>query len=112
MLGVLQSYDSHRVELVPRYEQSREGAVHVARPPGQVKANAQRWTIDWANATPSQAAALHAVWKQYGDHTAFPFGPPPTTTASPPDVRVILDSRPSIVRNGAVFAMSATLLEF
>jgi hypothetical protein len=112
MLGVLQSYEQHRVELVPRYEQSREGAVHVARPLGQVRATARRWTLDWSNATPTQAQALDAIWRQYGDHTAFEVGPPPTDTLEPANVRVVMDGRPSIARNGAVFAMSVTLLEF
>lgn len=112
MLGVLQSYEQHRCELVPRYEQSREGAVHVARPLGQTRANARRWTIDWSTATPSQAEAVNAIWRQYQDHTAFEFGPPPTDTPEPPPVRVVFDSRPSIVRSGAVFAMSVTLMEF
>ena len=112
MLGVLQSYETHRVELVPRYEQSREGAIHVAVPLGQVSANRRRWTLDWGIATPSQASAMDHLWSQYGDHTAFEFGPPPTDTAEPPSVRVVFDARPSIARAGAMFAMSATLLEF
>lgn len=112
MLGVLQSYETSRVELVARYEQSREGAVHVARPPGQVRANARRWTLDWSYATPSQAEALYAVWRRYEDHTAFEFGPPPTDTPEPSAVRVMFDERPTFARSGHGFAVSVTLMEF
>lgn len=112
MLGVLQSYEAHRTELVARYEQTREGAVHVSRPLGQVCANVRRWTLDWSYASPSQADALAAAWRQYEDHTAFEFGPPPTTTPEPSAVRVMFDARPTFARNGHAFAMSVTLMEF
>ncbi len=112
MLGVLQSYETHRVTMVPRYEQSREGAVHVARPLGQVRANAQRWVLDWGFATPSQAEAIAALWQQYQDHTAFEFGPPPTDTPEPAPVRVVFDGRPSFAHAGHGFAVSVTLMEF